>query len=187
MFRKHSDRQRVIFFVALTLFSLSHFAGCENGSAPSASTDSSAPSHDGSADSASVSIELAEPTDDKPVSWGAVVSDNTLVVQAKIKDGWHIYATEGDVGVGRHTKFELNLPEGITAASDWKVPTAKVKATSLGRVAEYSHAATFSVPLQVAENIGDGANVGCAIAYQACTDSRCLPPTTEMQTVPISK
>lgn len=141
----------------------------------------------------SVAVDVADPTSASPVAWGASL-DHTpvavgetvlLVVRAKIASGWHIYAAEGEVGVGRPTKLNLQLPAGMTMAGDWTLPHAEVKSSALGDVSEYHGTANFSVPVKIEAGAQSG-SIACGIDFQSCTDKSCLRPTSTEVSIPFT-
>jgi len=146
-------------------------------------------------DPATVDVLTGDPSDDDPVAVGAAVDRGEakagdvvlLVVRSKIAKPWHIYAVEGPTGVARPTKLELTLPDGVSIAADWKLPDAEVTDSPTGPVSIYQGDVRFSVTLKIAENAPASTfGIECEVRYQACEDSRCLPPTSNKLTVPLT-
>jgi len=141
-------------------------------------------------------IPLAkEPTETEPVVIAARFDrDNVkpgetvnLVVRCKIAKSWHIYSVDGPTGVSIPTKLSVLPPESVTAAAQWVLPTSKMKSSIAGPTALYTGDIRFSIQLAVAESAEAGeVTVPCEFHYQACTDVRCLPPTTKTLEIPLT-
>lgn len=185
------------FFWATVLLFIGLFVGCSSSTTSSPDTaETTKTSEEGGMSSASsVTIELADPTEKEPVSWGAALDRNSLaagdtallVIRAKILDGWHIYAAEGETGVGTQTKLNLTLPDGIEMG-EWSLPIAKVKESTLGdRISHHKKLATFSIPVTVSSDAtAQEASIVCDVDFQSCTDRGCLAPTSKQLTIPVS-
>ncbi len=149
----------------------------------------------GEANPLTVDIPVANPTQGSPVTLGAAV-DRTqvapgesilLVVRCKTVEPWYIYAVEGSEDIGVPTRFELQLPAGVTQQSPWQLPTAKPKQTPLGQVGTYAHDVRFIVPLSVTPQTRSGRlDIQCVFYYQACSDSTCLSPTSQKLIIPLT-
>ena len=146
-------------------------------------------------DPMTVDVSVDEPTNAQPVAFGAALDRDTaapgetltLVVRANVAEPWHIYSADGPTGVGRPTSFELTLPEGVSADSEWTNPEATVKESALGPIASYHGDIRFSVPVNVSDTAALGEQqIQCKINFQSCTDQQCLPPTSTLLTIPVS-
>jgi len=187
------------FIWAMPLLVLALFAGCsaDTNTKPTPDAAQTPKSEDGAdllALANSVTTDMADPTEQAPVSWGAALESDSLavgdtvllVVRAKILDDWHIYAAKGETGVGTPTKLNLTLPEGIIQVGEWALPIAKVKESALGRISHHKSLATFALILKVNEAPAEDSNIVCDVDFQSCTDTGCLAPTSQQLTIPVS-
>ena len=131
-----------------------------------------------------IAIDISDPSASAPVSVGAGVAPGevhagetvTLVVRAKLADGWHIYAADRESGSTVPTSLALNLPDGLEPVGDWKYPEPETSESVLGPIHVYHHEAVFAHNLRVAEGAQGNLNIQCEFGYQACNDDICHRP-----------
>jgi len=127
--------------------------------------------------------EITEDTPDasRPVTAVAVLQPAralageslTLVVMLSTAPTWHIYAADGMVGTAIQTTLKLELPEGVEAAGEWTLPTARQD----GQSRIYEGSFQFRRRLKIGLAVKPGQiHVKCALAYQACDPFSCRPP-----------
>lgn len=100
----------------------------------------------------------------------------TLVVEAKIAPGWHIYAADDLTGTTIPTSLKLKLPKGLSAQGDWTYPTAKPGREGEGSIYEGTVKFRRTLKADVHATSGPLA-VECEVRYQACDATSCRPPT----------
>ena len=131
-----------------------------------------------------IEIQLAEPTNDDPVTIGAGIGPAKLrpgeraviEVRAKMAPTWHIYGTN-QPGPSIPTSFQLALPTGVTEDGDWQFEPAEVTSIAGETAFVYHDEVSFRKQLQIDSNMPAGAlEIICDVNYQACTNSACLPP-----------
>ena len=101
----------------------------------------------------------------------------TLVIRARVKEGWHFYSTNNYNGTNIPTEFDIELPEGMEFAGPWNNPESSNGTLSDGVV--------FEREIQIGKNPIDAAEVNGSIRFQACTKQRCLSPQTVDFSLPI--
>ena len=111
------------------------------------------------------------------VTWKQDIKDNgngsyTLVIKAKIADGWHIY----DDTYVSPTTISFTPSEGVEIKGDLRaLSTAKkVNDEFFGEYGEYEKEAIFEQDVNLTANSG---TVGALIEYMACTEGSCMPST----------
>lgn len=121
----------------------------------------------------------------KPVTWSYTakkVADKTyeLHLKASIEDGWHLYAQkQPDNFIGTPTAIKFNNhPLLVFSGSPKEVGAlVKKKETVLDIESwEFKNDVDFVQRVTVKNDIKT--NVSGSIAYQVCTDEKCLQPTT---------
>lgn len=131
--------------------------------------------------------EIAQPTPDQPVTFGAWCVPASakpgdrveLIVQAKLAPDWHIYGTSLGPSPNRPTHLESSLPPGLTSLGDWSFPQPIQTSTPAGLVPVYENEVRFTQPVQLSADVSPGSiKIACDIAYQACDHSHCMPPTS---------
>jgi DsbC/DsbD-like thiol-disulfide interchange protein len=136
-----------------------------------------------SEDSANVEIELEEPASYNPfVARAVLVPANvevpatlTFIIRAKTAPGWHVYATDGPVGISQPTRLDLQLPDGVEADGDWVFP--EPAQGDAGTQLVYEGDLVFRRRLKITDAASSGPlSVGCEITYQACDAFSCRPP-----------
>tara|TARA_R110002049_G_scaffold288423_1_gene470944 strand:+ start:128468 stop:130780 length:2313 start_codon:yes stop_codon:yes gene_type:complete len=101
----------------------------------------------------------------------------TLVIRARVKDGWHFYSATEDNGTNIPTKIDVDLPEGMEFVGDWVLPESSG--------IELGNDATFERVIRVGKEPADGVEIKGSIRFQACTETRCLRPQTFRFTLPV--
>ena len=111
------------------------------------------------------------------VTWKQDIKDNgngsyTLVIKAKIADGWHIY----DDTYVSPTTITFTPSEGVEMKGDLRaLSTAKkVNDEFFGEYGEYEKEAIFEQDVNLT---AEGGTVGALIEYMACTEGSCMPST----------
>jgi thiol:disulfide interchange protein DsbD len=104
---------------------------------------------------------------------------DAAVAEITIAPGWHVNGATPRDGFLVPTRLDLTAPEGIRAgAVEYPHAVERTLAVSSGKpVALYEGRVAFRVPLEVVAADAAGP-VTAALRYQACSDTRCLPPRT---------
>lgn len=195
--------RRKFAFFCLLCFSISFsFSGCDSTSEGThashdvAVEESASTTRSADFDLPPMQLTYAnEPTDDEPVSLAFDLDRDeaaagefvTLMVGAKIAEGWHIYAVEGPTGVARPTRLSTQPPMELISASDWKLPKPKMKASTEGMTAVHMEEVVFAKQFVVASDAATGPiTLPVEIQYQVCKSIRCLPPNTITIEVPLT-
>jgi thiol:disulfide interchange protein DsbD len=107
------------------------------------------------------------------------VTPEAAVAEITIAPGWHVNGATPREGFLIPTRLDLTVPEGIRAgAVEYPPPVERTLEVSSGKpVALYEGQVAFRVPLEGVAAVGTGP-VSAALRYQACSDTRCLPPRT---------
>ena len=121
----------------------------------------------------------------KPLKPGAKF---TVVLEAMIDPGWHLYALEEPKG--GPTATEIALTEG-DAADLLRVDQSKPKVLPDPVFQQptgfFETAADLHPPLQLAPDASPGPHTLHVLAkYQSCNDRLCLPPHTDTLEIPIT-
>ncbi|WP_421918818.1 protein-disulfide reductase DsbD domain-containing protein [Marinifilum sp.] len=127
------------------------------------------------------SLELVEPSHEKPVSVGAAVVDGDIkgekvvVIETKIMDGYHIYAyvPKGEAYI--KTEQGIELPAGTEFSGDWQKPSP-APYPGKDKLLIYNGQNTFKRAIKVGENTKDGLTLKCWFYYQCCDATICFPP-----------
>ena len=102
-----------------------------------------------------------------------------LRVTFDISEGWHIYGDMPETSPFPATEVKLELPDGITAVGEWKLPEAQVNPDS-SQLPIYTGAVTFVRELVVTKP----ALVEIEVSFQACDENNvCLPLATLQHTL----
>ncbi len=142
-----------------------------------------------------VDIPVAPPNDTQPVTLGAAVSRTrvepgetiVLVVRCKTSSPWHIYACGEATEGSSPTQLALQLPDSVSMAADWQLPTASSNPSPLGNIETYAGDFRFTVPLAISPTAAAGpVQVTCDIRYQACSDVTCLAPGSQRLVIPLT-
>ncbi len=126
-------------------------------------------------------LKLDVPTDDEPVSVGAIVlpsnekNKRTILIKAEILDGYHIYAyvPQGEAYI--KTDFGIELPEGVELLGEWvkSSPTAYPGKEGL---LIYENEVVFKHELKITAGFAKGSKIKCWVYYQCCDATICFPP-----------
>jgi DsbC/DsbD-like thiol-disulfide interchange protein len=126
-------------------------------------------------------VTMEEPDSRSPVNAAAALQPAramkgksfVLVVKIKIAPTWHIYAADGMVGSSIPTSLKLELPQGVEAAGEWTLPSARQDGES--RI--YEGSLQFSRQLRIGSQVKPGPiHVRCELTYQACDPFSCRAP-----------
>ncbi|MBI2964075.1 MAG: thioredoxin family protein [Deltaproteobacteria bacterium] len=102
-----------------------------------------------------------------------------VVLQAEVAEGWHVNAHQPSSDAMIATTLTVTPPAGF-AVGEIEYPPAESRrfAFTAGKaIRVYSGRVRFRVPLSVAAGIdSQGASFAARLHYQACDDTRCLPP-----------
>ncbi len=130
--------------------------------------------------SKAANIKLNEPTHADPVSVGVMVVDGdkkgekTVVIKAKIMDGYHIYAFVPKSEAFIKTEPGINLPVGTQLIGDWE-KSAPSPYPGIDQLYIYKGEPFFKQKIKVGENVKN-ISVKCWLYYQCCNNSICFPP-----------
>ncbi len=116
-------------------------------------------------------------------------ANTSLIVTAQILPGWHINSDQPLDPAYIATRLSVRAPQGI-AAGAISYPASQTVRFGFSRgekLSVFSGNVSFRVPLIVATTYAPqpGAALGVTLAYQACNDLECLPPTKVEYTEPI--
>jgi DsbC/DsbD-like thiol-disulfide interchange protein len=129
----------------------------------------------------------AEPTSDDPVVVTASLlpaeQDGmaTLVIDASIMRGWHIYAYVSGENPFIQTETLLELPEGASAGKDWETSAGIADPAHEG-VVTYEDKASFKMRIDC-KKVKPDALIKCGLYYQVCDLTKCFPPQKKMVTL----
>lgn len=196
-----SVRRTVAFATILNLLIVLAMVGCNNQQQTAAdgeptavvqtsesptATEDPADAADQAKEQPPIEIQIGEPNNDEPVMLGAGIApaqlqpggEAVIEVRAKMAPTWHIYATD-QPPPSIATSFDLQLPDGVASAGDWQFEPAEVTSIAGETAFVYHDVISFRKRLSVGSDVPPGTlEIICAVQYQACTDSACLPPNT---------
>jgi DsbC/DsbD-like thiol-disulfide interchange protein len=102
----------------------------------------------------------------------------TLVIEARIAAGWHIYAIDKPAGVAVPSKIRLRSPTFVEETEGWAAdhpPKTELQGQELIHLHDGN--VTFRCPVRVSKDAPKGtARVQCVLQYQACDRFSCQPP-----------
>ncbi len=137
-----------------------------------------------------LALGLNTPAQDNenPISWSlkASIPSNalrpgdkfTMLLTAKISEGWHLYSPEQLPGGPIPTRIDLpvNQPFKLADAIDLPVPKTEIDPNFNLETQFYEDEAIFSLPVAVVPGAPGGKHeVNVNVSYQTCNDKRCLP------------
>lgn len=102
----------------------------------------------------------------------------TLVVDADILKGWHIYAYVSKDNPFIQTEMLLELPEGGVSSRDWQ-STAGLPVAGNEGLYVYEGKVHFSVDVDCSK-LKTGSVIKCGMYYQVCDNTKCFPPKKKM-------
>jgi len=135
---------------------------------------------------------------DNPIEWAARVKKNasplkpgsifTVLVTAKIADGWHLYSM--DEMEGGPTPTWLIVPDGQPFTLKGRVrepqPTVEFDPNFNLETRYFENSVTFEMSIKAGARVPAGANtVRIDVRYQTCNDRTCLPPKTVHLSAPV--
>ncbi|ADY30271.1 MULTISPECIES: protein-disulfide reductase DsbD domain-containing protein [Cellulophaga] len=126
--------------------------------------------------------EFDAPTPVDPVKVNAsIVSTEdptvkTLIFNATILEGYHIYAYVSPKDPYIQSKIELKLPEGVTSIGELQTPTIKAY-PGKGELYVYTGKIQFKQSIKIEANYYNNNVIKCGLFYQTCNANICLPPT----------
>jgi hypothetical protein len=140
---------------------------------------------------ARLDVDVDPPTPDAPVQAGmatsvgsatsvAVGETFTLAVRIRVAPGWHVY----DAGAGERlvgTTLLLKLPDGLVADAGWEQPPSEPGAEPGLRV--WQGDLVFRRRVRVERLPAADASIDCTLAFQACDETKCLPPQKRLLSV----
>ncbi len=108
-----------------------------------------------------------------------------VVLQAEIAEGWHVNAHQPSSDTMIPTTLMVVPPAGF-AVGEIEYPEPETRSLALAGeegIGVYSGRVRFRIPLSVeAELTQQGASFEAKLHYQACDDTRCLPPRDTRRT-----
>jgi len=134
-------------------------------------------------------ITGGEPTTADPVSVSARFipgngnKKDSLLIEAKILKGWHIYAYVSKDNPFVVTETRLELPEGATADKDWKT-TAAIPYPGNQEMFIFEGKASFRLLIDYSQAKA-GSKIKCGLYYQVCDETKCYPPKEKILEIPI--
>jgi thiol:disulfide interchange protein DsbD len=136
-----------------------------------------------------------ETAPESPVRWAIVDGAETtvasgqtvnVVVEADIREGWHVYSLTQKPGGPIPLHIELVGAADVSVQGAIRAPTPITKFDRAFGLETEHHVgkARFTVPLAVpAGSLNGKRDLQIAARYQACSDTLCLPPRTEKLSV----
>jgi hypothetical protein len=101
----------------------------------------------------------------------------TLVVRARVKDGWYLYPSSAD-GLGNTpTTIDVLLPDGMSFVDDWQNPVPTDDKLVDGAV--------FKRVVNVGKPVEELNIIKVRLTFQACNQTQCLRPQTTEFSLPI--
>jgi hypothetical protein len=128
-----------------------------------------------------------QPTADDPVVLTATLLPGekehtaTVVINANILRGWHIYAYVSGDNPFIQTETLLELPEGATTATEWET-SAGIPDPAHEGIITYEGQTTFKIQVDCTK-VKPGALIKCGLYYQVCDLTKCFPPRKKMITL----
>lgn len=160
--------------------------GCDSATAPAPKAEPVSQRSERGETSLAAEPADSEPVVEEPVVWSAVAVPATvaagtefvLEVRARIAPGWGIQPMGGAAGgPSLPTTIELELPTGVEAVGDWKLPTARRLIDKPGTGAVHEGVVTFRRALKIVAGQQVGPlEVGCEVGFQACDAEFCRRP-----------
>lgn len=106
-------------------------------------------------------------------------------VTLDVAPGFHVMSDRPSEPTYIATRVALDAEQGV-AAGDVRYPAATPYALGEKTIATFAGAVTVQVPLTIANDAAPGARrLRGQVRYQACTESRCLFPTTRAFELPL--
>jgi thiol:disulfide interchange protein DsbD len=137
-------------------------------------------------------VPLAKPgwsqTDRDPVKWTATLEPADLragetgrvLLEAKIKAPWHIYAPTTPPGGPIATSVQL-VPSPVAKAAGKLIQPKPLSHLDPGfgiQVQTYDKGVTFALPVKIDAKASGAKTFKLSVRFQACNDRLCLPPKT---------
>ena len=111
----------------------------------------------------------------------------TAQVTAQIAPGWHLYSITQ--GAGGPIPTRITVPDGqpFKLAGNVSGPRPRVQMDPNFEINTETHegSATFSTPLVVADASTGAQQLNINVRFQACDDTKCLPPRTLKLNAPV--
>lgn len=140
-------------------------------------------------------IAIPEPTERDPVSVITAVIPTTagpgdtvtVVIKARILDGWRIYRYVPPTAAYMPTKWVLELPDGVEKKGDWQKPTPEYLAGEMD-ILIHQGDVIFRHTVKIAETAKSGqtAILKAGLKYQTCNNDMCLRPTEKVTELTIA-
>jgi hypothetical protein len=130
------------------------------------------------------------PTPADPVSITARLvydSDNknsTIIIEADILKGWHIYAYLPKDSPYILTETLLELPSGAVGSKSGWESSAAAPFPNSNDMFVYEDQVTFKIKVNMIK-VKPGAVINCGLYYQTCNDKKCLQPQKKMITLKV--
>jgi hypothetical protein len=102
-------------------------------------------------------------------------SKGTLVVEAKIQDGWKLPASAESDQTGIPVSFWVELPKGWEFAGEWKNPVGE-RDEKKSSERYLKRRAFWKRSIQLPDDVSSSDELTIAIRFQVCNDQLCLPP-----------
>ena len=135
----------------------------------------------------------AKPTTDEPVAFDIVAlgaakagGTVTIAVRMQVKDGWHAYASVGENSAYTNTSMTLELPDGMAAVGKWRRPLG-VATLEDPFLTHYVGSVVFLHDVRLVNSKALSREVRVKIAWQACDESMCLPPSEVVRKVKLAQ
>ncbi len=103
-----------------------------------------------------------------------------VTLEVDLLKGWHAYASTPEESAYTVLSHKLSLPEGVTQVGDWVRPPTHPSPGEPGTAIFEGHV-LFTCEVE-ADDRASAEEITCAVRYQVCDDSMCLPPTSKVLT-----
>jgi len=135
----------------------------------------------------------------EPIKWSMQVSPPegqvkagekfTIQLNAKIDEGWHLYAIDQEEGGPIPTRILMPAEQNFEQAGgiESSEPKTAMDPNFNMMTHFYEEQASFVIPVQAAANAAAGkTEVKVNVSFQTCNDELCLPPKTVKLSVPLN-
>jgi len=136
---------------------------------------------------------------DNPITWSLTTSAQprsfkpgdkiTVILTAKIEEGWHLYSPDQQPGGPIPTRIVVpaDQPFKLAEPIDLPVPRTEIDPNFNLETQFYEDEATFSLPIVIAADAPAGKQeVRVNVSFQTCNGEKCLPPKHLKLTAEIS-
>jgi DsbC/DsbD-like thiol-disulfide interchange protein len=113
----------------------------------------------------------------------------TILLNATIDEGWHLYSIDQEEGGPIPTRISMPADQSFEQAGviESSEPKTAMDPNFNLMTHYYEEQAAFALPVKVAAGARDGkSEVKVNVSFQTCNDELCLPPKTVKLTAPVT-